>query len=422
MLSPDLREWAPPIRIALPRSQCARPLRSQIGIWERESFGCAKDRRFAAVREAYVTLSREALKHLTKQGLKKAASSGYLAAPFRNLSRKIELGGRLTRAHRSPMMRRTVRQRFFPTIDDLPMKHLLVFLLLLPHVARCELKSYTEFAGKQVWPTGRGAEPVSTFAAPVYRALPERPYLVLGAIHASDDTGKWAEPDTAAAADLAKTKGGDALLLRTGEEISAVVGPAADPHCFSPTETGALVIKWRSQTSIDERAHRLEGFRAYLRRSYPRLDLDKKDELWSIAVGYVAWLGLDVDSQPGAAQLEDALSRLVEGPDSSSRWLYRETLRSAAATGAPIVRIVYGFAKTSQTGEDVTISSESAGPILRFSGQSKDGRLKGEITGTADSTGFSGKVDGELAPGKMLLRGEGQVADRSVQAEIVYFR
>lgn len=92
--------------------------------------------------------------------------------------------------------------------------------------------------------------------------------------------------------------------------IGLLAGCRSAPPASTPApETGA----WKPKS--EDAQHRLEGFRAYMRRSYPRLGLDSKDELWQMSLEYVQWLGLEVDSQPGTAKLEDTLSSLVAAPN-----------------------------------------------------------------------------------------------------------
>ena len=165
--------------------------------------------------------------------------------------------------------------------------------------------------------------------------------------------GKWKDRDTAKAAQIAKDKGGDALLIRAGEEMSGATSPGADPHLFSAGETGGLVIKWKSEIEVRESAIRLEGFRAYLKRSYPRLGLDSNEALWEMVTEYVTWLGLELDSDPGNAALENALASLNAPAvnSDSAKWLFKAALRSDTTAGETTgEQAIYGIATTSLSG------------------------------------------------------------------------
>lgn len=172
----------------------------------------------------------------------------------------------------------------------------------------------------------------------------------------------------------------------------------------------------------DEQRHRLEGFRSHLRRSYPALKLESKDELWATGVEYIKWLGLDIDSQPGTARLEETLSKLVAEDAHESRWLFKGTVQTNATAALPAKDVFYGVATLAQAGDDVTFSCHTAEADLKFFGRLKDGRLRGDLVFSAASINFSGKAQGTLATGRIVLDGQGQSAKRRLNCAFVFLR
>jgi hypothetical protein len=77
---------------------------------------------------------------------------------------------------------------------------------------------YMPYTGaQQKWPTASGALVSTKYAVPVYRGLPDRPYIVLGAVASSHgQTWLWTDAQAEAmeaAANEAKKRGGDAIVL-----------------------------------------------------------------------------------------------------------------------------------------------------------------------------------------------------------------
>ncbi len=294
------------------------------------------------------------------------------------------------------------------------------WLLLL--FAGCSAKRYVEYTGRQVWPVNKGAVADASFAVPVYRGSPDRPYRVIGGIHLGNAV-KWKDRDIAAAARIAKDKGGEALLIRTGEEMSSATSAGADPHLLSAGETGGIVIKWKSEIEVRESAVRLEGFRAYLKRSYPRLGLDSNEALWEMVTEYVTWLGLELDSDPGNAALENALASLNAPTANPAKWLFKAALRSDTVRGPTTgERVIYGIATNSLSADRVVIASIPAGTDLQFSGVAKENSLSGEIHLGPDAKGFDGKAIGESGSGRILLNCQGQIANGPAHGTVLLLR
>ncbi len=190
------------------------------------------------------------------------------------------------------------------------------------------------------------------------------------------------------------------------------------------THATVPAVNGKSQSEIEEASHRLDGLRAYLRRSYPALHLESKDQLWEAGVAFVIWLGLDIDSPRGAARLENTLSSLiVPAKDSSpSQWLFKGTLHANAHSSMPTETVVYGIATLTQTNENVVIVSHPGKTIINFRGILKAGQLQGQLTLAAESSSFAGHVEGLVSPEKIFLNSDGQAEGRPVQGTFILLR
>ena len=87
---------------------------------------------------------------------------------------------------------------------------------LLTGCATTDFMPYT--GAQQKWPTASGALVSTKYAIPVYRGLPDRPYIILGEVAASHgQTWLWTDAESEAmeaAANEAKKRGGDAIILQ----------------------------------------------------------------------------------------------------------------------------------------------------------------------------------------------------------------
>lgn len=207
----------------------------------------------------------------------------------------------------------------------------------------------------------------------------------------------------------------------TGSPAVSATGKAA----LSPaTPASVPTVKEKSQIEMEEASHRLDGLRAYLRRSYPVLRLEKKNALWEVSVAYVAWLGLDVNSPRGARKLENVLSSLIAAsPDSgSSQWLFQATLRASTGSTAPNETFVYGLATVTQTNDSVTIVSHPGKIKVNFHGLMSAGQLRGQLDFSADSVAFTSKAEGVMLPETISLKIGGAATGKPVQGTILLLR
>jgi len=323
------------------------------------------------------------------------------------------------------------------------MKRSLVLPLLLCILSGCATARYTEFEALSSWPTTKGAVADSSYVVPVYRGWPQRPCRVIGGIQivgwerdrlltsaaTRDDGGapsprrrqEWKTSDIARAARTAKGRGGDALILRVQDEWDAIGQAATARHIVLPPKTAALVLKWKPQAEVEETSHRLEGFRAYLKRAYPALRLESKNELWELGEEYVTWLGLELDSQPGTAKLEEALTSLIAPSADTvpSKWLFRGTIRENASA---VETTVWGIATMTRAGEKVSIVSTDGDTRITFAGPVKDDGLSGDLSCSEGPANLSAPAEGTLAQDKIVLNVRAQTDAGRARASFVFLR
>lgn len=273
-------------------------------------------------------------------------------------------------------------------------------LLLLPLFAGCASQHFSEYSGAQIWLTSKGGTADSSHALPVYFGWPERPYRITGCIQADNCKDAWRVTDTAKAARLAHSKGGDALMIHCD---------AAALRCLScpipRDQATAYVLKWKPQNEVDEEHHRLDGLRSYLRRSYPALHLESRTDLWETSVELVASLGLDIDSRPGAAKLEEVIQNLIatNGDTNTSQWLFKGTLSKTHPGNLPIQHTFYGIATLMRNGAKVSLVSDSAQVKLAFTGRTEMNYSHGEMKLTLNSVALAEQLNACFTPGKILM-------------------
>lgn len=285
------------------------------------------------------------------------------------------------------------------------MKHLPALILALSFLTGCATKHYSAYSGNQVWLVSKGATVETSHAIPVYYGWPERPYRVIGCIHSDEVYASWNTRDTSQAARLARNKGGDAMILRCNAETDSVAPPSSAPGRVPFEHIHALVIKWKSQSEVEEASHRLDGLRAYLRRSFPTLRIESKPELWALGLEYVAWLGLDINSQQGAAKLEELLTNFIPTANNSTlnQWLFKATISVRFCGPLPIEETAYGIAALTQTGEKISIVARPGKVNLNFDGHLAGTNVRGGMKFVSRSHTFTRELDGSMFPGKIQL-------------------
>ncbi len=303
------------------------------------------------------------------------------------------------------------------------MKYSLFFILPLCLLTACAAHHYSAVHGSPTWPTTRGAMSDSTHAVPLYRSWPDRPYRVIDRFQFTQNIGDWKDADTTRAAQIAKAKGGDAMILRfAGEfEPGAKASSAADPRAFSSDGVNILVIQWKSQSELALEKKALEQFRARYLARHPGVELS--NELLEMGAEYCAYLGLNPVTPAASAQLEADLEELLGASTNvaASKWLFRATLHvNTLATS--YTETIYGIATLTHTGENVAITSHSTKPGIQFSGFDHVGRVNGQMDVAAASAICPSTAQGVLLPRKLSLDSQGQIANEVVRGSFTFLR
>ena len=147
----------------------------------------------------------------------------------------------------------------------------------------------------------------NSYSIPVYRGWPERPYAVLGSLRFEDAHKAWDEGIFRMAASEAKSKGGDAVIIRHGSEfgVGMITGTVGDGKVFSVNQTTALVIKWKKPEEIvAENAVRTQ-FEQALNAKYTTLA--GRPEITSLLVEYISSQGVRLDSSEAQTQVAEIM-------------------------------------------------------------------------------------------------------------------
>lgn len=298
---------------------------------------------------------------------------------------------------------------------------------LLPLVAAATLLAgcapfrYSQFTGHQSWPTVPGTMADKGYAVPVYLGWPEKPYTVLGSIQFANPNATWDDGDTARAARLAKSKKGDALVMRVGAEsgVGAIAGAAADPKVFSMWQVAAFVIKWRPENEIASESEALQRFEATFKAKHPQFTLSAP--LLTLGAELLNSQGLRLDSEAVAGKLNELLTEVLQpsADGKSAKWLFKGALRSNALASS-YTQVAYGVATVTQTGENITIVSAPGRIGIHLSGMVKEGRLSGQMGVTSGDAMYSGKAEGVFSADQISVSGQAQTADGLLQANFPF--
>jgi hypothetical protein len=298
------------------------------------------------------------------------------------------------------------------------------FLLLTVIIitAGCAPLRYSQFSGNFPNITTSGTM-VEQRAIPVYRGWPDKPYIVIGSIRFQDPNAQWNDGDTARAAHLGKTKGGDAIIMRVGSEfgVGLTTGAANDPSVFRNGQVSALVIKWKPESEIAAEQAAINKCWQRFETEHPELTVSKGTV--ALVVEYVSWLGIGIKSDSGEQKAQQILDEILiqSKDDKSSKWLLKGTVRSSSLTSS-WTDVIYGIALINQKDENITIVSSSERIDVNFSGTMKDGQVRGQLGVSAGGTIASAKAEGVMMNDKISITSQGQTADGTFQGSFTFSR
>lgn len=295
------------------------------------------------------------------------------------------------------------------------------FAALMFLITACAPKRFSEFTGRENWQVTEGAMAEHSYAVPVYKGWPDKPYRVLGSIRFANPRNEWKDGDTSHAARIAKSRGGDAIIMRFGDEsgVGAIVGASGDPNIWISSHINALAIKWKTAAELAKEASEHKEFKAKFREKFP--EISKKPEVLELAIEYLQWNG----SALGSADFEEKCRELLFSlkPASSDRptsqWLFKGTIRSGSLTSSSSFT-VYGLASVNFKGGSASIITTEGKTSLNFSGTLQDGRLAGQMGFSFGATIVSARADGAALEDKLSLTSQSQTADGTFQGNFSF--
>ncbi len=278
---------------------------------------------------------------------------------------------------------------------------------------------FSQYSGsRRFGPVQPEAMAETSFSLPVYRSWPDRPYETIGSLRFEDPNKYWDDGVIAAAVSGAKSKGGDAIIIRYGSEfgVSGLAGFGDDPALLRQNQTTALVIKWKPKSVVEAEVAALRAFKQSFQAEHP--GLCKNATLLSTAIDSLKWTGASLDSV-AADKITGWLTEIGESNhgELSGKWLYRCNFKRSQLTSAHS-DFFYGMGLVALKDNVLTVVSTSGPTEVNFSGTFD----KGRVTGKMGIAAMSISCDGVASSEKISLSGQGQVADGTFQASLVFFR
>lgn len=297
-----------------------------------------------------------------------------------------------------------------------------VFLvsLLGMTITACTPMRFSQYSGsRKVWPIVQESMAETSFALPVYRSWPDKPYEIVGSVRFENPNQNWDDGIISKAVSEARSKGGNAIIMRYGSEfgVGGNIGAAEDPSVWSQNQITALVIKWKTKDVLEREAVAMREFKELFRTRHAQLS--QNGPLFDSAISLLHWRGLSLDSVAAADKLGEILTEIQVSKDGelNGKWLYRCTVGQSRLTSS-FSDFFYGIASVTLKENVLTIVSTSGPFEITFSGSFDRGRLNGKMgIGT-----ISVNADGVASKEKMSVSGQGRAADGTVQASLVFLR
>jgi len=269
------------------------------------------------------------------------------------------------------------------------------------------------------WQTMPDSIAETSFKLPVYRTWPDRPFEVLGTLRFENPNKYWDDGVINEAVAAAKSKHGDAIVIRSGSEfgVSENIGSSEDPMQFTQQhQITALVIKWKPKAAVDAEMAQLRSFKEDFKSKYG--DLCRSASLVDSAVAYLQWTGMSLDSASATEKLKDVLTQIkdTQQGELDGKWLYRCSYSRSRLTSS-YSDFFFGIALVTLKDNVLTVVSTS-GQEITFSGSSD----KGRVTGKMGIRSVSINCDGVASKEKISLSGQGQIPDGTFQANLIFQR
>lgn len=293
-------------------------------------------------------------------------------------------------------------------------------LLLGLTITACSPMRFSQYSGsRRIWPRSQDSMAETSFSLPVYRTWPDRPYEIIGSLRFEDPNKYWDDGVISAAVSAAKSKHGNAIIIRSGSEfgVSGYAGVAEDAMVWHQNQTTAFVIKWKSEVVLEREAAALRKLKESFQAKHP--ELSQNASLFGFAINYLEWIGLNLDSTTAEDKLMAVLGEIHDSKEGelNGKWLYRCNYTRNRLTSSQS-DFFYGVSLVTLKDNVLTIVSTSGPAEVNFSGSFDKGRVVGKMGISATSI----NCDGVASKEKISLSAQGQIADGTFQASLVFLR
>ncbi len=296
-------------------------------------------------------------------------------------------------------------------------------------LAGCTSFRYSEYTGKDsgsfwgTWPIGSGSMAETSYAIPVYRGWPEKPYQVLGSLSFPDADKRWDQDQgiVNAAVKEAKKRKADAIIIRQGAEfgVSKIAGAKNDPMVlWSNYQTTALAVRWLTAQEIKDRQLLLDEFLKRFSANDPTVAPNRT--VAELVITYLLVSGYDLKSKELSDRFAETMTKLVTRTPGNlaGDWIFRATVSSSTLLSGGDERNSIGTATVSVEGDNVAIVSNAGVVEMNFSGTFSKGRLSGQL----GIGSVSAKCEGAATAEKISINFQSLTPDGTLRGNVVLQR
>jgi len=271
----------------------------------------------------------------------------------------------------------------------------------------------------------------TSYAVPVYRTWPDKPYVVLGSLKFSDPNASWNDGDIRQVAKEAKKRGGTAIILRYGAE-SAVFGFTAESIPLGgfvmSSQPTSLVIRFKTAEELRlEEEQQQSVFACFRQKFFANLEQNLgssppatfSEDTARLAVKFLLQSGLGLRDRTFAERFGEVMMRVSAERENSlsGEWLYKIDYESSTLTGSD-TKSAFGLAALQSDEKGIVIVSKEGGAELNFSGTADGGRISGQL----GVYRISGNAEGALLNDKISLTLTTATRSGTVRCTVVFQR
>jgi hypothetical protein len=283
---------------------------------------------------------------------------------------------------------------------------------------------FSEYSGADAseWPTSTGALADKSYAVPVYRAWPSKPYVVIGEVRHAKPHKHWEDDELRDAAKAASKRGGEAIIFRRTTEagVAALTGTLERGPLVGTGvqwQQSALVIRWQTPEETQDRQARNARLLSLLAAAKP--DLQCSEDTAKLVIKYLlqtAVRGSVSDLYPNFERIMGRISPAQPG-SLAGEWLFKATITIRSLVDSD-EQSHLGLAFIRVDGNNLVIVSTEGGVELNFSGQATNSGLTGQL----GISGFPVKAEGVALDDKISLTFQSTTPNGVFQGEVILQR